>query len=182
MSETINRSRNLGYKKNFSGIKAVGFLPDTKLTLAPSGYFEGGGMTASGTTASVYRYTLKNDGNSYSEEIASDRNTGTTVYTGTLALTLPTLDKETRDQIKLLAYGISKVFLEAYDGKIYLMGYEHGCELTAGTIATGAARTDLSGYTLTLMSTEREPLVELGATGSTIYNSAVNLTNVINPQ
>lgn len=181
MSETINRSRKLGQKKNFSGIKAVGFLPFTNLTLAASNYFEGAGMTSSSGTASVYRYDLKNDGNTYSEEITSDRNTGTTVYNGTLTLTLPTLDKETRDQIKLLAYDRCQVFLEAFDGKIFLAGLKCGCELTGGTLATGGARGDMAGFTLTLSTQEDEPLVFVGATGSAIYNSAINLTNIINP-
>ena len=36
------------------------------------------------------------------------------------------------------------------------MGLEHGAEVTGGTIVTGAAMADLSGYTLTLVGQEVE--------------------------
>ena len=37
------------------------------------------------------------------------------------------------------------------------MGNEHGAEVTGGTIVTGAAMSDLSGYTLTLSAQEQVP-------------------------
>lgn len=179
LCESINKSRNEHCKTGFSGVQAVGFLPKVNggLTLTASDMFEGTGLTGS-----VYKFFLKNDANTYSEEIASDTNTGTTVYTGTLTLTLPVLDRETRDQVKLLAMGQSHIFIEMYDGKKLLMGSEFGAYLTGGTIATGGARTDMSGYTLTLTSMERRPIVFVDATGSTAYSSAINLTGMITPQ
>jgi hypothetical protein len=51
--ENISKSRLLGCKSNFSGIKAVSFMPYTKLTLTAGDMFEGTGMTGS-----VYRYEL----------------------------------------------------------------------------------------------------------------------------
>jgi hypothetical protein len=51
--ENISKSRLL-CKSNFSGIKAVSFMPYTKLTLTAGDMFEGTGMTGS-----VYRYELK---------------------------------------------------------------------------------------------------------------------------
>jgi hypothetical protein len=37
------------------------------------------------------------------------------------------------------------------------MGLEHGAEVTGGTIVTGAAMADLSGYTLTFNAQELKP-------------------------
>ena len=37
------------------------------------------------------------------------------------------------------------------------MGLEHGSEVTGGTIVTGAAMADLSGYTLTFAASELQP-------------------------
>src|SRR6187402_1831115 len=123
LCESINKSRRENCSNGFSGVQAVGFLPkiDGGLTLTSDDMFEGSGMTGS-----VYKFFLKADANTYSEEIASDINTGTTVYTGTLTLTLPVLDKDTRNQVKLLAMGQSHVFIEMYDGKKLLMGSEFG--------------------------------------------------------
>ena len=47
------------------------------------------------------------------------------------------------------------------------MGVEHGADVNGGTIVTGAAMGDLSGYTLTLNAQEVEPANFLeGATAS----------------
>ena len=77
------------------------------LTLTANDVFEGGGMTGS-----VYTYIVKNDAISYDEDAAPSRDKGTTVYKGKLNLVLPTLDKATRDQVKLLAYGRPQIFIE----------------------------------------------------------------------
>ena len=38
-----------------------------------------------------------------------------------------------------------------------MMGLEHGAEVTGGTVSTGAAMGDLSGYTLTMVASEISP-------------------------
>ena len=43
----------------------------------------------------------------------------------------------------------------------WLVGYENGLELNAGTSATGTAFGDLSGYSLTLSGMEKEPMVSM---------------------
>lgn len=175
--DNISKSRLLGCKNGFAGIKAVGFMPfNSSITLTAGEMFEGTGLTGS-----IYRYELKNDGCNYEEDVASDRATGTTVVTGTLNLVLPSLDRETRDQVKLLAYGRPQVFLELNNGTILLAGAEFGCDLTSAKLATGGAKKDMAGFTLAFAIEERRPIVWVGATGSTAYNSAINLTGAINP-
>ena len=56
-----------------------------------------------------------------------------------------------------MAYGRPHVFVEDYNGNIFVMGLLHGAEVTGGTIVTGAAMGDLSGYTLTLTAQEQVP-------------------------
>jgi hypothetical protein len=41
--------------------------------------------------------------------------------------------------------------------KRLLLGRDNGCEVTAGTIVTGAAPGDLQGFTLTVVATEVFP-------------------------
>jgi hypothetical protein len=178
MCEIITKSRLLGCKSGFAGIKAVSFMPYTKLTLTAGDMFEGTGMTGS-----VYRYELKNDGCNYEETGASDRNTSTTVYDGKLSLVLPVLDRATRDEIKLMAYGRPLIFAELFNGDIWLLGSEFGCELNSVKMGSGGARKDMSGFSLEFSTQERRPLVFLGATGSTAYNAAIMTTsvNVIKP-
>jgi hypothetical protein len=60
-------------------------------------------------------------------------------------------------QIKLLAYGRPQVVVEDNNGNLFLCGLEHGMDVSGGTIVTGAAMGDLSGYTLTLSGQEAVP-------------------------
>ena len=72
-------------------------------------------------------------------------------------MTLKKLTKEDHKEIKLLAYGRPHVVVEDYNGNAFLMGLDHGADVSGGTIVTGAAMGDLSGYTLTLSGMETKP-------------------------
>jgi hypothetical protein len=72
-------------------------------------------------------------------------------------LTLKKLSKEDHKEIKLLAFGRPHVAVEDYNGNVFIMGLEHGADVSGGTIVTGTAMGDLSGYTLTLSSMEVKP-------------------------
>ena len=99
------------------------------------------------------QYDVK--GNSSLETtITSSRDNGTTFYTQTLNLTLPYLDNLTKNQIQLLASGRPQMIVEDYYGNRFFCGIENGMDLTGGTIVTGAAAGDLSGFTLTMEGME----------------------------
>ena len=85
------------------------------------------------------------------------KTNGTTFFEQTLNLTLKKLSKEGHKEIKLLAYGRPHVAVEDYNGNVFIMGLEHGADVSGGTIVTGAAMGDLSGYTLTLSGMEVKP-------------------------
>jgi hypothetical protein len=67
------------------------------------------------------------------------------------------LSKTDNKQLKLLAYGRPYVFVTDYNGNTFMMGRLNGAEVTGGTIVTGAAMGDLSGYTLTMEGQETMP-------------------------
>ena len=104
----------------------------------------------------AYKYDLKG-GSSFEQAITSSRENGTTYFEQTLNLTLKKLSKEDNKEIKLLAYGRPHIAVEDYNGNVFVMGLEHGAEVTGGTIVTGAAMADLSGYTLTFAASELLP-------------------------
>ena len=109
-----------------------------------------------GTSVASFKYEVK--GNSSLETtITSSRENGTTFYEATLNVTLTYLDVATQEQIKLLAHGRPQVVVEDYNGNFFLIGKDHGCEVTGGTIVTGAAMGDLSGFTLVLTAQETAP-------------------------
>lgn len=122
----------------------------------------------------VYRYQLKNTGNTYSEEIVSDADTRTVVYNGTLSVVLQKLDLDTRNEIKMLAMAELVIFIETYSGEIFVIGADQGASLTGGTIAsTGGSRTDMAGSNLTFSTSDNEPYLRLSTAAKTAYAGIV---------
>ena len=107
-------------------------------------------------TFTAFKYELKGN-SSFEQAITSSRENGTTFFDQTLTLTLKKLSKEDNKELKLLAYGRPHVAVEDYNGNVFVMGLQHGAEVTGGTVSTGAAMADLSGYTLTLNAQEVKP-------------------------
>ena len=107
-------------------------------------------------TFTAFKYEVKGN-SSFEQNITSSRENGTTFFEQTLNLTLHKLSKEDNKELKLLAYGRPHVAVEDYNGNVFLMGLQHGADVSGGTIVTGAAMGDLSGYTLTLTAMETTP-------------------------
>lgn len=107
-------------------------------------------------TFTAFKYEVKGN-SSFEQNITSSRENGTTFFEQTLNLTLHKLSKEDNKELKLIAFGRPHVAVEDYNGNVFLMGREHGADVSGGTIVTGAAMGDLSGYTLTLSSMETLP-------------------------
>ena len=97
-------------------------------------------------------------GNSnFEQTITASTENGTTFFEQSLNITLKQLSKEDHKELKLMSYGRPHIAVEDYNGNVFLMGIEHGAELSGGTIATGSAMGDLSGYSLTFTAMERRP-------------------------
>jgi hypothetical protein len=153
MACNVSNGRSLPCKSAVGGLKNIFFGPysDTTAALSPSS-----GTITLNDAESFYKYEVK--GNSSLETtITSSRENGTTFYEATLNVTLTYLDVATQEQIKLLAHGRPQVVVEDYNGNFFLIGKDHGCEVTGGTIVTGAAMGDLSGFTLVLTAQETAP-------------------------
>jgi len=109
-----------------------------------------------GTSVASFKYEVK--GNSSLEQtVNASRENGTVFYEQTLNLTLKKLTKEDNKELKLLAYGRPHIVVEDYNKNLMIVGLEHGADVSGGTIVTGAAMGDLSGYTLTLTGMEKMP-------------------------
>ena len=118
-------------------------------------------------TPSAYKYDIKGT-STFTQNIQSDRATGTTAFEQVLEITLKKLSVADHKELKLLAYGRPQVIVEDYNGNYFLAGLEHGCDVTGGTIVTGGAMNELSGYTLTLTGMERVPANFLGDTPTAV--------------
>ena len=113
-------------------------------------------ITPLAATADAYKYDIKG-ASSFTQNIQSSRDTGTTAFEQVIEVTLKKLSVQDHKELKFLAYGRPQVIVEDYNGNLFYAGLEHGMEVTGGTVVTGTAMSDLSGYTLTLTGMEREP-------------------------
>ena len=105
---------------------------------------------------SAYKYEVR-DASSFTQNIQTSTETGTTAFEQVLELTLKKLTIADHRELKLLSYGRPRVIIEDQNGNFFLAGLHNGCQVTAGTIVTGQAMNDLNGYTLTLTGMEKQP-------------------------
>ena len=89
--------------------------------------------------------------------INSSRENGTTFYESTLTMALTFQDKATQEELKLIAHARPHVAIEDYNGNYFIVGLEHGAEVNGGSITSGVAMGDTSGYNLTIVAQETAP-------------------------
>lgn len=123
---------------------------------------------------SAYEYDIKGT-SSFTQNIQSSRENGTTAFEQVLELSLHKLTVADHKELKLLSWGRPHVIIKDNNGNYFLAGLEHGMDVSGGTVVTGGAMGDLSGYTLTLTGMEKLPANFLDAdpttTGFTVVNS-----------
>ena len=152
MSCNLTSGRAIPCKDVVGGIQKVFFVDFGGLGAVTLTLDE---ITDAAGTFSAYEYDVKG-GSSLEQAINSSRETGTTFFEQVLTLNLTKLSKEDNVQLKLLAYGRPHVAVEDYNGNVFMMGTVHGADVNGGTISSGAAMGDLSGYTLTLNAQETQ--------------------------
>ncbi len=154
MACDLTKGRKEPCKDSVGGIKAVYFADFGDVTIAydstDTDVIEDLGAVT------VFKYELKGN-SSFEQTITSSRENGTTFFEQALNLTLKKLTVQDHKELKLMSYGRPHIVVEDYNGNAFLMGAEHGCDVTGGTIATGAAMGDMSGYTLTFSAMEQVP-------------------------
>ena len=149
MACLLTTGRSVPCKKGFGGIKAV-YMADFPVVATIDADKT---ISAFSPSPTWYQWDVK--GNSSLETaVTSSRENGTTFYTQTLNLTLTYLDNATKNELQLIAHARPVVVIEDYYGNMLLCGYENGCEVTGGTIVTGAAAGDLTGFTLVMEGIE----------------------------
>ena len=163
----LTKGRGLSCNRISGGIKYVyfGVYDQFDAPIETTGIVQSGGeITDIEMGANVlYRYTMPLGTASLSESITGSRENGTIFYTPTLNVILNRLTKEDQNQIKLL--GATKVVAFAQlnatltngHDVIVGLGVSNGLELNAGTMDSGAAWGDRSGYTLTFDGIEALP-------------------------
>ena len=178
MACLLNKGRTEPCKDSVGGIQAVYFIDYG--TLGDITYdTSSDAITAFAGTPTAYKYVVK--GNSSLEQtITTSRENGTTFYDQVVNLTLKKLSQQSNDELALLAVARPHVVVEDNNGNAFIVGLEWGADCNGGTIVTGAAMGDLSGYTLTLQGMEKKPanLLVGGVSGVGITVSASNIDDI----
>ena len=105
----------------------------------------------------MYKFELKSNENVYDQEIVTSRENGTTFFRQTLTVKLKKQDVATHNAVKTLAYAKPRILVENNEGQFFLVGLLRGADLTAGSINSGGALSDFSGYSLTFTAEELLP-------------------------
>ena len=154
MACTLTTGRKLPCKSAFGGIKKVLFADfGTIDSVAVDSSTKEATITNGSPAPSWFEYDVKGS-SSLETTVTSSRENGTTFYTQSLNLTLTYLDAKTQAELQTLAVSRPYAVVVDYYGNSFLCGLENGMELTGGTVVTGAAAGDLSGFTLTFEGME----------------------------
>lgn len=174
MACALTKGRTEPCKDVVGGITAVYFADFDTLGAITYDLTDTDVIDGFGGTPTWFKYEVKGN-SSFEQTINSSRENGTTFVEQTLNLTFKKLSKQTHNEIKLLAYSRPHIVVEDNNGNMFLMGLEYGAEVSGGTIVTGAAMGDLSGYTLTLTGQEKIPANFVDAA---ISASATNISDI----
>ena len=171
--ENLSLGRLKPCKDSVGGLKAVYFINYGDLGPVTYDSTDTDVIDSIGTGVSAYKYDV-HFVSSLTQNVQASVENGTVAFEQVLELSLPKLTKEDHKEIKLLAHGSPHVAIEDQNGNFFLAGAVNGMDVTAGTVVTGTAMGDMSGYTLTLTGMERMPAnflsSDLTAAGGTIVS------------
>jgi hypothetical protein len=172
MACDITRGRIIDCKNGIGGLKAiyicksynnnieqVATIANTEMTDA--GFDVWSGQVAAKTI--VFKYDLVQNLSSLTVNINSDNANGTTFFEQTLSVTLQKIDHDMTNELRLMAYTRSQIFVQDSMDNVFLLGLVNGCHVTGGTVVTGTAKGDMNGYTIEWAAQENNALIQLPA-------------------
>ena len=179
MACNLTAGRLVDCKDQIGGLKTIFFCPDYSTNISQhitvngtdalqidTAGFTGWSAygTPTGSTMTLYKYDLRPNLSSLTVNFNADAATGTTFFTQTLSLTLQKIDPGTSNQIKLLCYNRVQIFVQDTNDNVFLLGIDNGCDVTGGTIVSGAGKGDLTGYTIEFGAEEKQPIYSIKKT------------------
>tara|TARA_R100000541_G_scaffold5208_2_gene12668 strand:- start:2607 stop:3146 length:540 start_codon:yes stop_codon:yes gene_type:complete len=149
----LSTGRALACKNVMGGIKAVyfadyGTLGDLTIT--------DGEITAFGGTPAFFEYDVKGS-SGLEQTINASRENGTVFYEQTLTLVLTKLDLLTQNELIKVIDARPYAVIEDYNNNYLLIGADNGADCNGGSITTGVAAGDLTGFSITMAGQEKLP-------------------------
>lgn len=113
------------------------------------------GFSASGTP--FYEYDVTPETANFVETLTANEQNGTLFYEQVFTLVLNNMSQTKRNEIRILAQRRLAIVTLNENGTYSLLGETNGLIANGGTINTGTAKGDRSGYSLTFMAKEADP-------------------------
>ena len=176
MACDLTKGRLVDCKDSVGGLKMIYILPNYCSNIEAEATIADLEMTNAGFATwdtygdptpakqTLLQYDLRPNLSSMTVNFNSDPGTGTTFFTQTLSITLQKINHDSTNQLKLAAYNRSQIFVRDSMDHIFLLGMVNGVNVTAGTMVTGAAKGDLSGYTMEFTAEEKLPPIQIEQT------------------
>lgn len=101
----------------------------------------------------VYKYELTGDGHTLTENLVSDRNSGTSLNTQTIVAITKGITAEKSNEFEKLVYGFPSGVIEDRNGNFHAIGLDDGIDFTVDVTTGSAKNGELVGYTLTGVAT-----------------------------
>jgi hypothetical protein len=172
MACDITRGRLIDCKDTIGGLKAiyickaynnninaVATINTTEMTTA--GFATWSAQSGGATT--VFKYDLIPNLSSMTVNINSDNANGTTFFEQTLSVVLQKIDHDMTNELRLMAYSRAQIFVQDQNDNVFLLGLDHGCHVSGGTVITGTAMGDQNGYSIEWAAQEKNALIQLPA-------------------
>jgi hypothetical protein len=110
-----------------------------------------------GNTASAYEIQQDVEVGSFTQPIETNTENGTISFSQVCEITIPKMNAQLRNTIKILVQGKWRVIIEDQLGQYWLMGYRNAVRVNAGSADLGKAFLDLNGLKITFSNKESEP-------------------------
>jgi|TARA_R110000765_G_scaffold245298_1_gene347456 hypothetical protein len=157
----LTRGRSIDCRNSAGGIKAIYIAPFDAITAV---VIDGQVTDLDLSPVDLFKYNLKRGLGNVSESINGSTENGSIYYTPTVNIKLHKLTKEDQNELKLLASARVVIFAELNQvntsGKntIVMLGRDNGLELNSGTVSSGVAMGDMSGYDMNFDGMEANPM------------------------
>lgn len=153
---------SLDCKDSSGGIVEVFFIEKGNVTTIA----EASGVVTGITKAQgkrFWKYELPKETGALTETLTGNVQNGTVFYASELKVMVNKLNTAVRNEIKLLAQNTLIAVAKDNNGKYWMVGKSRGIDLTTGTLGTGTAFGDRSGFDLTFTGSEPDPMVEVNS-------------------
>lgn len=167
MACEISSGRIVDCKDSVGGIKAVyisaGYIdmPSVAYVADPetAGWLaETNDTVTEIQTQTFYEFEVRPETSSLTVNYQSDPNAGTTFFEQVLSVTFQKLDATDIADLRKLCQGRPNIWVLDNNDNAWLIGAEHGCNVSGGSLTTGTAFGDMSGFTIDFTGKESNPI------------------------